>query len=182
MRFSTTSQLGEIQITDDGHLQQTCSTDQSKAWRVPVSSVISIEMQFKGSQVSVLFSTASADCIANMVPKSKIRELIQHFPGIPINEVPAHGRPERRLWRWYRSLYPITQIVLGCLVLILVLFVCSICAAGWPAFLQGFEQGYQKNQPPPISTPTSDTSGARMGEVVLQAQQTRRLLFVSPSS
>lgn len=87
MRFSATSQIGKVQITDDGYLQQTC-LDPSSAWRVPISSVIFIEMQFfRDHRVDALFATASADHIANMLPKAKIREFIGYFPGIPINQV-----------------------------------------------------------------------------------------------
>lgn len=86
--FSMKSQLGKIQITDDGYLQQTCPFDSSEAWRIPISSVTSIEMQFfERQRVDALFLTQDGDYIATMLPKAKIREFIAYFPGIPINEV-----------------------------------------------------------------------------------------------
>jgi hypothetical protein len=68
-------------------------------------------------------------------------------------------RPEQRLWRWYRSLYPLTQAGLGCLVLIAALFGCALCAGGLPDLVHGIQQGYEQNQPPPIATDTP-TQGA----------------------
>lgn len=49
--------------------------------------------------------------------------------------------PERQVWRWYRSCHPLTQIVLGFLSVTLVLFLCSFCASGWPAFVSGLQSG-----------------------------------------
>ncbi len=86
--FSMKSQLGKIQITDDGYLERTCPLDPASAWRVPISNVIWIEMQFfVGHQVDALFATASDDYLAKKLPKDRIREFITYFPGIPINQV-----------------------------------------------------------------------------------------------
>lgn len=75
-------------------------------------------------------------------------------------------RPEQRLWRWFRSLYPLSQAGLGCLVLLLVFFLCSLCAT--PDARQGFAQGLKpmidawNNVHQSTATPTVDTTPAPM--------------------
>ena len=66
-----------------------------------------------------------------------------------------HGSPERKLWGWYRSLYPLTQIVLGCMVVLIVFFACSLCVGVAPAFVQGVERGFHGSYAPPgnVATP-----------------------------
>lgn len=63
------------------------------------------------------------------------------------------GSPERRLWRWYRSLYPLTQIALGCLVVLILFLGCSFCVGVAPAVVQGFERGYHNSTAPAPATP-----------------------------
>jgi hypothetical protein len=87
MRFSTTSKLGKIQITDDGYLQQTCSFDKSKSWRVPLAAVTSIEVTYRLHLMDMLVYTAFSYRIVHTMPSAKLYDFLQFFPGIPVTEV-----------------------------------------------------------------------------------------------
>lgn len=64
------------------------------------------------------------------------------------------GSPERNVWRWYRSLYPLTQIVLACMVVLVLFLSCSLCLGVAPTFVQGIERGFQNSTAPAPTTPS----------------------------
>jgi hypothetical protein len=85
--FSTTCQYGRLQITQDGHLRQTCSYDERKAWSLPMSEFVSFEVKYTPLTASTVIYTAFGYRIVNHLPREAFRRLLVFFPGRPVTQV-----------------------------------------------------------------------------------------------